>query len=275
MRHSLYLTILFFTLYSSISNAQTTLAVEPTHHYFNYTEFDINDNQLNKERGWMPGLQVELSTSITESLSTSFSFTELENDVAYIGLTNKGRAMTTRTDEKITSLGAQLQLRLVKNNRSQIHTFITLQQKEWQRDIRPNGPIAGLYEVYEWLETGIGVRLYEEISPSLSWAIEISKLSNGLFDQHSPTIYVDLSQIKGGTTTLDIGTDDDGSRLAAEINYRILPQLNLGLHGYVESWDFGRSNTAISQGGEKEFAVTEPRSQTRNHGVKLFAAYQF
>jgi len=270
--HPHFLSVLLFALCTGLAHAQTTLVVAPSHLFFNYTEFDTNNKQLNNERGGIPGLQLSLNTNISERVSASLHATHFENDVSYTGLTNKGEQHSTRTDEKITSHGAQLNIRIAKNNHVQLDNFLALRQNEWQRDIRPRGNIAGLFEVYDWLETAIGLRLTIEHSPSLSWVVEASRLHTGLFEQHPPTIYIDLSQNGGTNTTLNIGPEY-GSRISLAINKQLLPKLSLGIKSYYESWDFGRSNTVITYVGTVQVAVTEPRSETRNHGFQLNISY--
>jgi hypothetical protein len=42
---------------------------------------------------------------------------------------------------------------------------------------------------------------------------------------------------------------------------------------FIEGWNFGRSNTRPSTGDEGTVYVTEPRSETRNVGLRLNFKY--
>jgi len=251
------------------ANAQTTLGLATTYHFFDYTEFDTFGNKYNKERGGIPGLELALKIKyFNQRLKSSLSATLLESDVKYTGRTNRGALHTTRTDERIAILSMRTQLLFSHRSNRRFWTFLSLRNYEWQRDIRPKNNIAGLFEVYEWLETSAGIRLNIENKNVPSWAVEVSLLHTGLFNYFSPTIYVDLAQVEGGTTTLDLGSDT-GYRLLFEISQNIQHNMKVSVLTYHESWDFGRSNTQFSTGGARQLLVTEPRSETRNSGLQF------
>ena len=77
-----------------------------------------------------------------------------------------------------------------------------------------------------------------------------------------------------GSARLDIG-DGTGGRL--NLSWKRLSENNTryGLSLFFEGWDFGRSNTKLTQGGSSSVFVTEPRSETRNIGLKFNIEYMF
>ncbi len=275
MNHSLRLfTIVLFFSFAGPSSAQTTFVVAPTYHYFHYTEFDATNQELNRERGWMRGLVLGLSMDFTEVISVSIHQAHLKNDVAYIGYTNKGNYVSTRTDEQIKYLAARLNLRLLNRSNMQLHSFIALRQHEWQRGIRAKAGVAGLFEMYEWLETAAGLRWVIKTSSTWGGVVEASMLHTGLFDRYAPSIYVDLAELNAGAASLTM-EPKLGSRFSIAVNKHLNPRLSFGIKAYYESWDFGRSNAALSKGGAQMLLVTEPRSETRSYGVQVMLTRSF
>ena len=151
-----------------------------------------------------------------------------------------------------------------------MHTCLSVHSHiKWQRDIRDNNNISGINETYKWLEYSIGLNSDLFINQKDVFNIEAAYLiiRNG-------TIDVDLSRVNLGSTTLDLG-DGTGGRL--NLNWKRISENNTryGLSLFFEGWDFGRSNTKQTQGGSSIVFVTEPRSETRNIGLKFNIEYSF
>ena len=88
------------------------------------------------------------------------------------------------------------------------------------------------------------------------------------------TVFVDLSRVDLGTTTLDLG-DGTGGRLNLDWFHQYKQDINLGLGLFFEGWQFGRSNTRQLENTTFINFATEPRSETRNIGLKFNIEYMF
>ena len=250
---------------STLSLAETQLTISPALLHFDYTEFSTTDEVLDRELGWLPGLEAKLSHSITSDWLINIYSAYYLGTVDYTGQTQTGTPHTTNTETKLFRFGGRIEKDIYKN----AHLFIGAQSHKWQRDIRDNNNISGINETYKWLEYSIGLNSDLFINQKDVFNIEAAYLiiRNG-------TIDVDLSRVNLGSTTLDLG-DGTGGRL--NLNWKRISENNTryGLSLFFEGWDFGRSNTKQTQGGSSIVFVTEPRSETRNIGLKFNIEYSF
>lgn len=254
-----------FLSHTTVSLADTQLSVSPSFLYFDYTEFGTTDQVLNTETGWLPGLQADLSYAITPDWSVSINTTYYSGTVDYDGQTQSGIAHNTDTDTDIFRLGAQID-RLVYQG---VRLFAGIQGHRWNRDINDNNDISGIDETYKWTEYSLGI--------NADYAISVKdriNLDAGFLLTRDGTIFVDLSRANLGTTTLNLG-DGTGARLGLSWIHQYRDNLDYGLALFFEGWQFGRSNTRQLENSSSIIFVTEPRSETKNTGIKLNIVYMF
>jgi len=251
--------------HSTLTAAETRLTLSPSLLHFDYTEFSTTDEVLNQELGWLPGLEAKLSYSITSDWLIGIHSAYYQGTVDYTGQTQSGTPHTTDTETKLFRFGGRIEKNIYKN----AHLFIGVQSHKWQRDIKDNNNISGIDETYKWLEYSIGLNADLLITQKDIFNIEAAYLITG-----NGTLDVDLSRVDYGSARLDLG-DGSGGRL--NLNWKRLSENNTryGLSLFFEGWDFGRSNTKLTQGGTSSVFVTEPRSETRNIGLKFNIEYMF
>jgi hypothetical protein len=251
--------------HSAVSLAETQLSISPALLHFDYTEFSTTDQTLDTETGWLPGLEASLKYVITSNWSASINTSYYQGKVDYDGQTQQGTPHTTDTETSLFRLGARAD-RLIYED---IDLFIAAQSHQWERDIQDNNNISGIDETYEWYEYSLGLNTDFVITKKDRIKLEASYLLI-----RNATVFVDLSRVDLGTTTLDLG-DGAGARLNLSWLHQYKSDFNLGLGFFFEGWNFGRSNTRQLENGTSIIFVTEPRSETRNIGLKLNIEYMF
>ena len=251
--------------HSTVPFAETQLSISPSLLYFDYTEFSTTDQVLDTETGWLPGLEAGLKYVITPDWSASINTVYYSGTVDYEGQTQSGTPHTTDTDTNIFRLGARID-RLVYED---IRLFAGIQGHRWNRDIQDKYNVSGIDETYEWTEYSLGVNADFGITIKDKINLEASYL----FIRNA-TVFVDLSRVDLGTTTLDLG-DGTGARLNLSWLHQYKSDFTLGLGLFFEGWEFGRSNTRQLENSSSIIFVTEPRSETRNIGLKFNIEYMF
>lgn len=260
----LFTFLIFSNCYGS-EDAGTRLTLSPSLLYFDYTEFGTTNKVLDRELGWLPGLEADLSHTFTSGWSINVFSAYYQGTVDYTGQTQSGTPLTTDTGTKFFRLGGRVKKDIYKN----IHLYVGAQQHRWDRDIKDTSIASGIDETYRWLEYSIGLDSDIFINQNNLINVDIAYLLT-----RDATIDVDLSRINLGSATLDIG-DGNGGRISLSWKTIYTKSTRLGLTFFFEAWNFGRSNTKQTQGGSSPIFVTEPRSETRNTGLKFNFEYMF
>jgi len=247
------------------SIAETQLTLSPALLYFDYTEFSTTDQELDNESGWLPGLVARLSHSFASDWSFAIVSAYYSGTVDYVGQTQSGIPHTTDTETDLLRIGGQINRKVYK----EVLLFLGAQSHQWDRDIKDNNNVSGIYESYKWLEYSIGLNsdVYTRENHTLNLQVAYLLIRNA-------TIDVDLTRVNLGSTTLDIA-DGTGARINLTWKTITTNNINSGLSLFAEGWDFGRSNTKQTQGGSTIVFVTEPRSETRNIGLQFNIEYKF
>ena len=248
---------------TALSAADTQFIISPAFLHFDYTEFSTSDQVLNSETGWLPGVEARFDHTFANDWLASIYTSFFRSMVNYDGQTQSGTPHTTDTGTEFFRLGAQLEKIIIKNT----GLFVSVQSHQWERDIHDNNNISGITESYQWLEYSAGINYRYSINDK-----DNLKLNAGLLITRNAEIYVDLSRVNLGSTTLDIG-DGTGARLKLDWNRQHNETMRYGLGLFFEGWDFGRSNTKATEGGSNIVYVTEPRSETRNIGLMFNFIY--
>jgi len=248
-----------------VSRAETQLTLSPSLLYFDYTEFSTSNETLDNELGWLPGIELKLNQQITNAWQFSLSSEYYQGNVDYTGQTQTGIPHTTNTDTQFFRLAGNIE----RNIYEQLNVFAGVQFHQWNRDIKDNNNVSGVDETYKWQEYAIGLN-----TDFSFYKNHIFNVSAAYLLIRNGTIDVDLSRINFGSTTLNLG-DATGSRFTLSWSQINTNQINYGASLFIEAWEFGRSNTAATQGGARSAFVTEPRSETINIGLKLNVHYYF
>jgi len=185
--------------------------------------------------------------------------------VDYDGQTQLGEPHKTNTRANLFRYGAQIE----RNIFHKTNLFAGVQAHHWERDIKDNNNISGLDETYDWIEYSIGFS-----ADILAYQNNIFNIEAAYLLIRNATIDVDLTRVGLGSAALDIG-NDNGGRLNLQWKRINDNGLHYGAALFFEAWNFGRSNTKKTQGGALNVFVTEPKSETRNIGIKFNIEYSF
>jgi len=251
--------------HSTLAVAETRLTLSPSLLYFDYTEFNTTNEILDRELGWLPGLELKLSHTITSGWRFELNSTYYQGTVDYVGQTQTGVPHMTDTGTKLLRLGGRIQKAIYEKTQ----LFAGAQSHQWNRDIRDNNNISGIDETYKWLEYTIGLSYDILLNPDNVLNLEAAYLVT-----RNATINVDLSRVNLGSAKLDIA-DGTGGRVNLNWKTAYTDNTHIGLSFFFEAWDFGRSNTKPTQGGTSAIFITEPGSETRNTGLKFNIEYSF
>jgi hypothetical protein len=250
---------LCFLLFAFSVKAESQFSITPTLLHFDYTEFSNSGSVLDKETGWIPGMQLHLNTPLNEQWRVGFELAAYDGSVNYEGNTQ------TTTQATIYRFGASIETQLTPRT----DLVFGIKHNEWQRDIQDSNTLLGPYEIYRWWETSIGISTQLWAKEKQSWRAEATLLRTV-----NPTIHVDLSKADLGKTDLDLGTEW-GSRLQLSWTHETSAEWQHGLKIFYEAWDFGRSDFKNTSGGTGSLLVAEPRSETRHSGLLLVISKHF
>jgi len=239
------------------------ISIAPSFLQFDYTEYSTSNRALDREVGWIPGIQFVGSTNITAYLRIEFNISAYQGVVDYTGRTNQGIAHQTRTDETLSHQG----VRLISSLTPRADLFLCAQSREWQRDIRDNKGVFGPFEKYTWHELSAGTEAVLSKNTEQQWRVEI-----GVLKIINPELFVDLSRVNAGTAHLSLG-EEFGGRVKLTWIYILSNPWTMNVNMYVERWNFGSSDLQRTNNGAT--LVSEPRSETRNAGGQLALLYTF
>lgn len=241
------------------------LSISPSFLYFDYTELSTTDQVLDTETGWLPGLEIGFDYDITPDWSIGVNTSFYLGTVDYDGQTQQGVPHTTNTDTGLFRLGARVGRLVYKD----IQLFAGVQLHRWDRDINDNNNISGITETYDWNEYSLGLN-----TDFIVTSKDLINLEASLLFIRNATIFVDLTRVNLGTATLEQG-DGTGARIALGWLHQNTNNIGYGLDLFFEGWEFGRSNTKQTDNSSTIIFVTEPRSETRNIGLKFNIVYMF
>ena len=233
--------------------------------HFDYEETGISGNTLNQETGFIPGITLA-ATQPYRGLDNTFEFSLYDGEVDYDGQTQTGQPHQTMTEQSIY----RLLYRLSWSPQSTEGAFYgKVYWQQWDRDIRPNNGVTGLFERYQWwtLEAGVQVPFIKDEKQKLLLELGALTTFNG-------TILIDLDELGFGEPTLDLG---NGVGFAGELKYELIRSGNSSfLFGIqVKRWEFGRSNSkTVSDGGDL-ITITEPDSTTLQSTLSASYIHRF
>ena len=235
--------------------ADTTISASAKLLNFNYEEFDLSGQSLNKETGFIPGLSITVSKTLNNYTNT-IGVEIYNGEVDYDGHNQLGLSHTTITDEQIYKPFYRLNWSLTDS--SSIYGKVAWQR--WDRDIFPANNISGLFERYQWwtFEAGVVTTVFENDINKWQLAFGASKISNG-------TIQINLDTQGFGQPELNLG-NGSGVSGALLFIHNLNNRDNVELSLEHQYWTFGRSNSKTISNGLNTITITEPRSVS-NHTI--------
>ena len=245
------------------TSSTTQLTLSPILLYFDYTEFNTDDQVLDRELGWLPGLELDIKHKFASDWSINLFGAYYQGTIDYDGQTQSGTPHTTITGTKLFRLGGRIEKGVYKK----LRLYVGAQHHQWDRSINDTNSVSGLDETYKWLEYAFGLHSDFPLDERNIINLDIAYLLI-----QNATIDVDLSRISLGSAKLDIA-DGNGGRFKLSWKSTYTENIRLGLSFFFEAWDFGRSDTKQTQGGSRSAFVTEPRSETQNSGLMINFEY--
>jgi len=268
MTYKVLLLILLLNVISPAKSAQQPVqifTISPAMHYFNYTEYSDNDVELDKETGFIPGINLSYLFALKSNVhQLVFDIAYYKGEVKYDGQLQSGIPFVTNTDETLINYSVKYifnwQSIYVQN------VFFMLSQHQWDRNILGKGNVSGLFEIYKWDEIALGFtqKLYKTNE------IQITAEIAGLYI-YNPTIEIDFTASGSGFPELDLGSSG-GLRLELFYYFDVTNNMKLSTSVYFETWDFGRSANKVIAGIG---SIHEPKSETRHSGLRFNAEILF
>lgn len=229
---------------------------------FGYKEFNDQNALLDREDGFMPGLEIEIGNE-WQDMAGVFRYELFDGQVDYDGQTQLGVPITTRTDERVTNVEVLFRYNVKSLSKNNVKLTIGLGDRIWRRDILATNITSGLSEIYRWKYFTVGGEAIVWQRGKWSAGIDVRLLRT-----IRPTMTLDLVGFDAATLNL-------GSRNSARINFPLQFTDGTGRQWmftpYWESWRLGRSadQYLISGGVPTTAIVYEPRSETNIAGVTI------
>ena len=146
MKKSIFIFAILLTISAPLV-AETKIILSPSLMYFDYTEFDTSNKKLDRELGWLPGLDVKLIHNLSPNWFISAHTSFFRWDVDYVGQSQTGIPHRTTTNNNIFRIGGSIGNNIYRNTR----LLLSVLSHRWIRSIQNNNNISGLDETYKWL----------------------------------------------------------------------------------------------------------------------------
>ena len=263
--HSIALGFLLLLTFSLTAQAKSKFSITPSLMYFDYTEFSSSGSVLDRETGWIPGIQFQLAQDLSNQLNIELGISTYGGNVDYAGHTQSGVPHNTRTNEGLIRIEARFIAPLLTNT----DIYLATKSHQWDRNIYSNNGVAGVFERYQWWEISVGSRISFWIKDNQTWTADIAILKT-----INPTLYVDLSSVDAGNANLNLGSDT-GARLQLMWETSNNERYTYGVSTFYEIWGFGVSDSRTTSGGSSSFSIFEPRSETRHMGIQLQLSFKY
>lgn len=235
---------------------------------FGYKEFSDNGGLVDRERGRLPGVVSALTRTQGPWFVTGEA-TYVLGKARYKGQTQSGTPLNTHTDEALLDLQVQTGYGYRLQGGTDGTVYTGLGYHRWQRDIRRVENVNGLFEVYDWWYGMLGTKAVIYKSGKWEGWIDL-RLIRTIF----PKVVVDF---KGNYDDAHLKLGGRfGARLSSPWGYRLNQNAALTFEPYMEGWDLGRSPTKpLTRNGAFAGRVFEPRSETRNYGLRVGVVRNF
>lgn len=257
------LLLLLVVLLQALSTNASELQVTSVLYHFNYQEFDQENRLIDKEEGFLPGLEASYIYPVdTGTLTTDLAF--FGGSVDYDLYSQNISIHRTETEQKIYRLG----ISYLKSNDSEFlgQLFVALHYWRWDRDILTRNGVQGLHELYSWYEAELGMRFQSSADQDSGYWLNLSVLYT-----FNPEMKLFLPSSK---ERFDL-VSHPGFRIRAGTSWHLKPELKASISLFAEYWEFGRSNTVFTDDfyGNSGF-LTEPMSESFHTGLEISLNFQ-
>jgi hypothetical protein len=272
MKFSLLILVLSICPLPALADADITKSVwlGATALDFDYEEFDGQDNSLDREKGWLPGVTAGASIEghrwfVESGLLWSSGRVDYDSP-----------AVDSKTDEEILNLEVLAGTPLFASDRQRVSLVAGVGHRNWQRDIRSppsviGAPkVLGLDETYRWHYWLLGLRGEHEFNSRTRIVanVQVTRTAN-------PEIEVEFKENFADDVNLDLG-EETAFKVSLAVQRQLGGGASLWLSPWYERWDLGRSKDKdLYLNGVPIGTVWEPRSETRNYGISLGVRWQF
>lgn len=242
-RHSLWLC--FFVL----PIQAWELSIGPSYHFFHYQETDDQGHTLNRETGYLFGvngglLQVKGDNEFNAYLQF------LGGRVDYKGQTQLGASLATHTDQRIFRTG----LKYVKTRMDftiPLTIEVGIERNYWRRDIQPVSNVSGLIEDYHWWLASFGLGYSRK---SNRWVVGVNRQFSA---------YMDVRETACTSEIRVFPKEDDG----LYFKWKRTEQKHFGFQSdweiAYEVWRMTRSDSVSAIACGIPIQVHEPDNQTQ------------
>lgn len=224
---------------------------------FDYEEFSDAGASLDREEGWLPGLQAGLTRDYGRwFVEAGLQWSSGEADYS------SPQADTT-TDEDIRNLELLAGIPWHSTDRQRASLVAGLGYREWRRDIRSTASASGLDETYRWGYGVLGLRGEQQFDAGTRVVVELqlTRTINPDIKVHFDNTYDDVR--------LDLGAET-GYRVNLRFDRELDANKSFWLSPWYEYWELGRSaDSVLTSNGTPAGTVFEPRSETSNFGITM------
>ncbi len=231
---------------------------------FDYEEFDGQDESLDREDGWLPGVNAGAS------IASERWFVEPGLQWSSGRVDYHSPDVDSETDEEILNLEILAGIPVLDADRQRLSLVAGAGHRKWQRDIRSTPTAIGLDETYRWYYSLLGIRGEHEFNASTRIVanVQVTRTVN-------PEIEVQFRENFADDVSLDLG-EETAFKASLALHREVDGRTSLWLMPWYERWDLGRSKVKDLYGdGVYLGKVQEPRSETRNYGISLGVRWQF
>jgi hypothetical protein len=231
---------------------------------FDYEEFDDDDNSLDREEGWLPGVNAGAGFEgdrwfVESSLLWSSGRVDYHSP-----------AVDSKTDETILNLEAIAGTPVLTSDRLRVSLVAGAGHRKWRRDIHSTPSASGLDETYRWFYGLLGLRgehCFNQRTRVVA-DVQLTRTVNPEIDVHFKENFAD-------DASLDLG-EETAFKVSLALHRQLGGDTSFWLMPWYERWDLGRSNIDdLYRNGILIGTVNEPRSETHNYGISLGVRWQF
>jgi hypothetical protein len=243
------------------------LSIGADFQHFDYREYSDQGTLLDRENGFLPGLQLGIS-HLQGAWLVAAQLSYHAGSVTYTGQTNGGAPISTTTGQRMVDVELLTGYQFRQGSQLQPTLYLGAANHSWRRDIQPThtasgAPVRGLLETYRWWQGFLGTRMSLYEAPAFTWGLDAR-----LMRIIAPEIDVDYYGLYDNSH-LRLG-ERWGFRLTAPVSVAIHQSTTIVVEPYLERYSLGRSSSApLTSQGMVRGSVSEPDSTTSNYGVSL------
>jgi hypothetical protein len=266
VKFSILILVLSICMSSAVTEAEgitTSAWLGATALKFDYEEFDGQDNSLDRDEGWLPGVNAGAGFEGDRWF--------VESDLRW----SSGRVdyhspeVDSKTDEEILNLEVLAGTPLFASDLQRLSLVAGAGYRNWQRDIHSTPAVSGLDETYRWFYWLLGLRGEHGFNARTRIVadVQLTRTVNPEIKVRFKTDYDDAR--------LDLG-EETGFQASLTLHRKLGGGASLWLMPWYEHWDLGRSSVkALYRNGDPIGTVWEPRSETRNYGISFGVRWEF